>query len=376
MARSLKAYAPVVLSLILAGCASSAQPTIPADPGSGTAAATKALTPAMADGHDSGDLGRLSRLWQERKADGSGAEYPLGPGDVLGINVPDMDELKDITVRVSGDGELVLPSVGTLRVDGMTEKELEAEIRRRLEKYLVDPQFSLFVKQYRSRQVAVIGAVAKPGRYDLTSTNDTVLNVLSQAGGRTADAAQRILLLPAEKATTKRSEGRGELASTTADHGPSLEQMMAAGTDVGAMVNHSDPIVLDLRSLDRGGSQMYLTLPARPGDVIFVPEAGEVFVQGWVNKPGNYKITPGLTVQGAVGAAGGPMFAADTKEIHLIRIARSGEKDTVSLDLDTTDMPVQEGDVLDVPYSTAKVVPYGVSYLISRVGLGASLATF
>ena len=77
-------------------------------------------------------------------------------------------------------------------------------------------------------------------------------------------------------------------------------------------------------------------------------------MQGWVNKPGDYKITPGLTVQGAVGAAGGPMFAADTKDIHLIRIARSGEKVTLPLDLDTTDMPVQEGDVVDVSYSAAR----------------------
>jgi polysaccharide biosynthesis/export protein len=377
MARSLKACLAIGLSLILTGCASSAQRTMPADPDSGTAAATKALTPAMADGHDSGDLGRLSRLWQERRVDGSGEDYPIGPGDVLGINVPDMEELKNTTVRVSGDGELVLPTVGTLRVDGMAEKELEVEIRRRLEKYLVDPQFSLFVEKYRSRQVAVVGAVAKPGLYDLTSTKDTVLDVLSQAGGRTKDAAQRILLLPSGRTTRQEAGGRIVPSSTTtAEHGPSPEQMIAAGTDVRALVNDNDPIVLDLRGLDRGGDQAYLLLPARPGDVIFVPDAGEVFVQGWVNKPGDYKITPGLTVQGAVGAAGGPMFAADTKDIHLIRIARSGEKVTFSLALDTTDMPVQEGDVVDVPYSAAKIVPYAVASFLGRVGLGAGFNAF
>ncbi len=320
------------------------------------------------------DLTRLSRLWREREDNGSGSDYPIGPGDVLEIKVPDMDELKDATVRVSGDGELMLPTVGTLRADGMTEKDLEAEIRRCLEKYLVNPQFSLFVKDYRSRQVAVVGAVAKPGLYDLTSTRDTVLNVLSQAGGRTADAAQRILLLPSEKATTP--EGGVELASTTAEHGPSLEQTMAAGTDAGTLVNGKDPIVLDLRSLDRGSNHIYLSLPARPGDVIFVPDAGEVFVQGWVNKPGDYKISPGLTVQGAVGAAGGPMFAADTKEVHVIRIARSGEKVTLPLDLDSTDMPVQEGDVVNVPYSAAKILPYGVVSFLGRVGLGMGFTAF
>ena len=109
-------------------------------------------------------------------------------------------------------------------------------------------------------------AVAKPGLYDLTSTKDTVLDILSQAGGRNANAGQRILLLPSGT-TRQETEGRIVPASTTAEHGPDLEQLIAPGTDVGALVNDSDPIVLDLRSRDRGGNQVYLSLPARPGDV-------------------------------------------------------------------------------------------------------------
>ena len=93
-------------------------------------------------------------------------------------------------------------------------------------------------------------------------------------------------------------------------------------------------------------------------------------VQGWVNKPGDYKITPGLTVQGAVAAAGGPMFAADTGSARLIRDTKSGEKLTTVINVEDANMPVQEGDVIDVPYSTAKVVPYGVATLIEHVGVG------
>ena len=117
-------------------------------------------------------------------------------------------------------------------------------------------------------------------------------------------------------------------------------------------------------------------MPARPGDVIFVPEAGEVMVQGWVQKPGNYKITPGLTVHGAVAAAGGPMFAADTETSRMTRITKSGEKLTTLINVEDADMPVQEGDVIDAPYSTAKVVPYGVANFIEHVGVGASFAGF
>lgn len=81
--------------------------------------------------------------------------------------------------------------------------------------------------------------------------------------------------------------------------------------------------MIDLENLTKGGSQTYLTLPARPGDVIMVPGSGEVLVEGWVNKPGSYKITPRLTILGVVAAAGGPLFAADTSSVKLIgRIRR------------------------------------------------------
>ena len=375
MSRPLAAYLGIFLSFLLIGCASESPSKTPSEANGETTAAAKGLTPVMSDQQGSEDLTRLDRLWKERENDISTSDYPLGPGDVLGINVPDMDELKDTTARINGNGDLTLPTVGTLHAAGMTETELESELRTRLRKYLVDPQFSLFVKQYHSRQVAVVGAVAKPGLYDLTSTKDTVLDVLSQAGGRTNDAAQRILLLPAERRTTQTGEGRSLPSTTAGKTSPTLEQMVT-GNNVGEVVSHNDPIVLDLRSLDRGSTQKYLSLSARPGDVVFVPDAGEVFVQGWVNKPGDYKITPGLTVKGAVGAAGGPLFAADSGGVRVIRVARNGEQVTFPVDLETTDMVVQEGDLIDVPYSTAKIVPYGVASFVSRMGVGASLAAF
>ena len=52
-------------------------------------------------------------------------------------------------------------------------------------------------------------------------------------------------------------------------------------------------MVINLRALDRGDSRAYLSMPARPGDVIFVPEAGEVMVQGWVQNPGTTRLHPG-----------------------------------------------------------------------------------
>lgn len=80
-------------------------------------------------------------------------------------------------MRVSGEGTVVLPFRGVVREAGMTDKELSAEFRHRLGTSMHHPQGSLFVKEYHSRQVAVIGAVAKPGLYTLAIESDTILDM-------------------------------------------------------------------------------------------------------------------------------------------------------------------------------------------------------
>jgi polysaccharide export outer membrane protein len=290
---------------------------------------------------------------------------------MLEVSVPDIDELKHCNVRVGGNGTAALPTIGMLQIGGRTEQDVQTEIRKRLGKYLVSPQFNLFVNKYRSRQVAVVGSATRPGLYELKTPNDTVLDVLDQAGGPGKDAAQRVLLIPAEAAAPLDGSKIGSPSQSI----PNLEETLNRG-DFGSLMKQCDPIPINLRALDRGDSRAYLSLPARPGDIIFVPEAGEVMVQGWVTKPGNYKITPGLTVQGAVAAAGGPLFAADGGSARLIRITKGGEKLAALVNVENANMPVREGDVIDVPYSTAKVVPYGVATLIQRIGIGASFGGF
>jgi polysaccharide export outer membrane protein len=141
--------------------------------------------------------------------------------------------------------------------------------------------------------------------------------------------------------------------------------------------------VIDLKNLVYGGHQLYLSLPARPGDVIMVPGSGQVLVQGWVDKPGSYKITPGLTVLGAVAAAGGPLFAADTGAVSVIRTGKGGEKLSYLADLEQIkagqkpDIPVQEGDVIDMASSTPKLVPYGFyRFFASVLHVGASVPLY
>jgi len=307
---------------------------------------------------------RLIVLWRQRMQSGTIADYPLGPGDVLDIAVPAMEELQSRTVRVSGEGTISLPFVGIVQVSGLTEEKLREEIRHRLEqRYMYNPQVNVFVREYRSRQVAVTGAVQNPGLYNLASGTDTLFDMISLAGGMTKEAAPRILFLPAEL-------GTGETASQIASAHP----LRSVGAPLPSFVpKNADPIVIDLKHLTLGGNQVYMTMPARPGDVLIVPNGGEVLVEGWVERPGSYPINQGLTVVGVVAAAGGPLFPANTSAVRIIRSGKEGESTFFVADLEkikrgeSPDIVVQQGDLIEVSSSTAKLIPYGFYDLTTRV---------
>jgi polysaccharide biosynthesis/export protein len=316
------------------------------------------------------DLERLAALWEERKKESKNSDYPIGPGDVIEVNVAGVDEIKNLTERITGDGTLVLPFVGMLQVNGMTDKTLRAEIRRRLEtNYVRNPQVSLFVKEFRSRQVAVIGAVQKPGLYNLTSSADTILSVISQAGGTTATAAERILFIPAEPAEPDKAK---EIVAA-------MPIQMLSQDPSPLILKNAEPLVISLDGVNKSGQGMYLTMPARPGDIVMIPGAGEVLVQGWVEKPGAYKITPGLTLLGVVAAAGGMTFPADAASVELIRTNPAGHKSTVIADLAAIksganpDLPLREGDVVNVTSSSPKLLAWGFyRFFTTVVNVGAS----
>jgi polysaccharide biosynthesis/export protein len=138
-------------------------------------------------------------MWERRRGQSVGNDYPIGPGDVIEINVAGVEEMKNLSERVTGEGTISLPFVGVINASGMTDKALRQEIRRRLEtNYVRNPQISLFVREFRSRQVAVVGAVQKPGLYNLASGSDTLMDMISQAGGMATGSAERILFILAD----------------------------------------------------------------------------------------------------------------------------------------------------------------------------------
>src|SRR5262249_54100579 len=120
----------------------------------------------------------------------------------------------------------------------------------------------------------------------------------------------------------------------------------------------ADPIVIDLTG-ENGTAE--LDLPARPGDLLIVPAAGEVMVDGWVKNPGAYKISNGMTALGAVTAAGGAMFSSTAV---VLRTNPDKTKAAFQLDLSKVragsqaDVPIQASDVVFVQKSAIGAVPY------------------
>lgn len=109
-------------------------------------------------------------------------DYRVGPNDLLDIEVMDLDNMKR-TVRVNAAGAISLPLIGSVAAIGLTAQQLEARIAARYsEKYLQNPQVSVFIKEFTTERITVDGAVIKPGIYPLTG-QITLLRALALAGG-------------------------------------------------------------------------------------------------------------------------------------------------------------------------------------------------
>ncbi len=109
-------------------------------------------------------------------------DYRVGPNDLLEVEILDLDNFKR-TVRVNAAGTISLPLIGATVVAGLTAQEVETRLAQRYgEKYLQDPQVSVFVKEFTTERITVDGAVNKPGIYPITG-QITLLRALALAGG-------------------------------------------------------------------------------------------------------------------------------------------------------------------------------------------------
>jgi polysaccharide export outer membrane protein len=284
-------------------------------------------------------------------------DYKIGPEDLIEISVFEEEKLNK-TVRVSSQGNISLPLLGILRVRDLTANELEKEIRELLaEKYLQNPHVSVFIKEYRSQRISVIGAVEKPGPYDVTGQK-TILGILSMAGGLKEDAGPLLFLIRPPQPE---------------------EDVSPAGKDSGAVKPNT--FVIDLEELLVKGD-LTLNLPLIHGDVINIPVSGKIFVGGEVNKPGGFPLKgKKVTVSQAIAMAEGLKPEAKGGEAKIFRYSGKGnEREILSADIyaiqkgQSEDPTLKENDILIVPKSGMKALLIGLRDTVKGLlGFGFSL---
>lgn len=198
-------------------------------------------------------------------------EYKIGAQDLLDISVFGLDDLNR-TVRVSEDGTITLPLLGEIKVGGLTKTGLENKLNGLLEeKYLHNPQVTVFIREHQSTRVSVLGAVKNPGLYDLLG-RETLMQIISQAGGLTTETGDEIIIM------RQREDGV------------------------------SNSLKISIYDLFVKGDAT-LNVPLQPNDIINVPidKTVYVYVMGQVNKPGALEVKRSSipTLLQAIAQAGG-----------------------------------------------------------------------
>jgi len=248
-------------------------------------------------------------------------EYRIGAKDLLEIKVFGLDEMNQ-TVRVSEEGKITLPLLGEIGVDGLTKTELEKKLSQLLEeKYLQNPQVTVFIREYQSKRVSILGAVGKPGPYELLG-RQTLLQVISQAGGLTRDAGNEIIVI----------------------------RQLDDGTSIPLKISIEDLIL-------KGDAR--LNIPLEPNDIINIPvdKAVLVYVFGQVKNPGALQVKKSNipTLLQAIAQAGGFGDRASKGGVLIKRIGEDGKEKEIKVNVKDIikgkkkDIHLQENDVVYVP---------------------------
>jgi polysaccharide export outer membrane protein len=262
-------------------------------------------------------------------------DYQVGPEDLLGVQFFTLDELNR-DVRVNGRGEISLPLVETVKVEGLTTQQVEHRLTELYEKrFLRNAQINVFVKEYRHQRVAVTGAVAKPGYHELIGPR-TLLEALAIAGGL-MDTASDVVHLIRRRSIPEPAPAVKVAAGATQSFSPDAETT-----------------VIDLRRLLMEGA-LELNFRVQNGDVIHVPFAGFAFVLGEVREPGKVPVKQELTVTQTVALAKGVTAIAAQNDISILRFDDQGQRITLKVALDRVtkgedpDIPIKENDIVVVP---------------------------
>jgi polysaccharide biosynthesis/export protein len=300
-------------------------------------------------------VGSAAETPRELKA-ATGSPYILGPEDQITVRALHVEEIGEAPMRVGSDGYINLPLAGRIRAAGLTVNELEKTIAGRLRQYVLDPEVTVAITEFRSEPVSVLGAVKTPGVYQVQG-HKTLSEMLSLAGGLDTSAGSEV------KITRELSRGPLPLDNATTD---SSGKFSVADVNLDAILKADDP-----RS----------NVEIQPNDVITVPRAEMVYVVGNVQKAGGFVLNDrkDMTVLQALAMAGGPAPAASPRHSALLR-EKPGDTQRTEIPLDVNkileakapDVPMLPGDILFIPNSTGKKA--GLRAIEAAIQLGTGVA--
>ena len=294
-------------------------------------------------------------------------DYVIGAGDVLEMEVFDVKELSR-DVRVSQTGSIGIPLVPVrLQVAGLTETQAEQKISEVLQAngLVSHPEVSVNVKERKSKPITVVGAVSHAMVYQAEGPV-TLLEVLAQAGGVSADAGDTVIITrPVQSSFTPESDPSspeppaiGPEATPSAV--PKLEPSSTPSPDT--RPHPTNAITINLNELVENGDATN-NIPLQAGDIVTVPHAGIVYVMGAVNRPGGFVLANDrgqMSTLKILALAGGLNHTAKSDHAVIIRKDSQGKQHEVTVDLkkvqkrQTEDVLLQPSDVLYVPDSGTK----------------------
>jgi polysaccharide export outer membrane protein len=324
--------AALALSLVLTGCESLRMTRTQAKQAANPAAS---FTPTTVADRPALDPALLQRPT---------AEYKLGPGDLLEIEV-----LGDIATRartvVGPDGKIYFYILPGIDVWGLTLPQTREKIVEELKKLVREPQpISISLVTAESQRIWVLGRLNKPGVYTMTGPM-TLLEAISSAGG------------PAPNST---SAALGGLVNASTSRGGSDE---AADLSRAFVIRQGRLLRVDFQKLLREGD-MSQNIYLQPDDFVYLPSStvGSVHVLGAVQTPRAVEFINRLTVVQAVAQAGGTVVReAYPQQIAIVRGSLSQPKVAV-VDMNAilggkaADVILEPQDIVFVPYSPHRVL--------------------
>jgi len=239
-------------------------------------------------------------------------EYKIGSGDIVKVTVYDHPDLTT-TLRLDSNGTVTFPLVGQLNVGGKTTLEAAEVVANALSgDYVVNPQVSVFVEEFQSKKVVIIGEVVKPGMYELSGPT-TLLELISKAEGLRKEAGTEV--------TIRRGASQDNLGG--------------------------EIIKIDLKEIIETG-QASVDILLKDGDTVTVPIAGMIYVTGEVNKPSAYRLERGTTLIKAITMAGGFTPLASQSKVSILRKINGEEQRLTKIPMHE---PLLPEDVIIVPES-------------------------